>query len=264
MTDILLPGKRLQSARQSLSMSEQDVARKLHLSVTVVRALESDDYERLPEPAFVKGYIRNYARLVGVPGDEVANLYQQIAAEEQQAPLASTSPSLESAKEKPVWIYAAAVVVIIALIWLVMQDKQEPAAELTPSESVEAVPTEEVPEATIDALEEDSAVLAEPQAEAMAEPAETAPAEADEPSPPALSRLSMRFLEACWLRVVDANGEEIYSGQKPADSKFYIQGEAPFRITLGNAAAVAEIDVNGVTVPVPVSTPGRVVTVRTP
>ena len=84
------------------------------------------------------------------------------------------------------------------------------------------------------------------------------------PPEPVLDRLSMSFADACWVRVVDANGDEVYSGQRAAGASLAIQGQGPFRITLGNAAAVSEININGTVMPVPVSTPGRVVTVRTP
>lgn len=264
MSEALLPGKRLQSARKSQSMSEQDVARKLHLSVTVVKALESDDYERLPEPAFVKGYIRNYARLVGLPADEVANLYQQIAAE-QQTPVQQASPTGESQATRSVWMYAVVAVVVAVLVWAALAWSPE-SSVMTSAADAEAT-SAAIDDLQLDQIEQSSASdIAMPidaEAEAEVEPEMAAP-EVEEPSPPALDRLSMVFSETCWLRVVDAKGEEIYSGQKPSESRFLIQGEGPFRITLGNAAAVSEIDVNGTRVPVPVATPGRVVTVRTP
>lgn len=257
-----LPGKRLQNARQSMSLSEQDVARRLHLSVSVIKALEGDDYERLPEPAFVKGYIRNYARLVGVPADEVANLYQQIAAEEQQAPLPVKALQEESVGGKPVWLYGLAALVAVALIWSFVERSSD-----TPDDAAAPVVEESLPapsdlDSALDAdvITEDALVdmpVEEVVPEPEPEPELAAPAVAQD-------KLSMRFVEACWLRVVDANGNEIYSGQKPAESVFSLEGEGPFRITLGNAAAVSEINVNGNVVPVPASTPGRVVTVRTP
>jgi len=72
----VLPGRRLQAAREKLGWNEADVARKLHMSVSFVRAIEADDYERLPEATFIKGYMRNYARLLEIPADEVANLFE--------------------------------------------------------------------------------------------------------------------------------------------------------------------------------------------
>lgn len=59
-------GKRLASARAEMNLSAQDVAAQLNLSARVIDALESDDYSSLPGATFVRGYLRSYAKLVGV------------------------------------------------------------------------------------------------------------------------------------------------------------------------------------------------------
>ena len=58
------PGEQLRKARVGYGWSLQDVAANLNLDVDVVRALESGDYAGLPEPAFIRGYLRAYARLM--------------------------------------------------------------------------------------------------------------------------------------------------------------------------------------------------------
>ncbi|MCZ7597367.1 MAG: helix-turn-helix domain-containing protein [Gammaproteobacteria bacterium] len=63
------PGMILAAARDELKWSIEDVAANLNLRVSVIEALERDDYGDLPGPTFVRGYIRAYARLLGI--DEV-------------------------------------------------------------------------------------------------------------------------------------------------------------------------------------------------
>ena len=58
------PGEQLRKARVGYSWSLHDVAANLNLDIDVVRALESGDYAGLPEPAFIRGYLRAYARLM--------------------------------------------------------------------------------------------------------------------------------------------------------------------------------------------------------
>jgi len=65
------PGARLAEARAALKLSAADVARQLKLSVAQVEALESGQFDRLPGPVFVRGFIRNYARLVKLDPDEL-------------------------------------------------------------------------------------------------------------------------------------------------------------------------------------------------
>ena len=58
------PGERLARARQAQGLSTGDVARRLKLSVWQIEALESGNYAPLPGAIFVRGFIRNYARLL--------------------------------------------------------------------------------------------------------------------------------------------------------------------------------------------------------
>lgn len=61
------PGKRLKTAREARGMGVAQAAEQLHLSRAMVNALEAEDYDRLPARVFVRGYYKNYARLVEVP-----------------------------------------------------------------------------------------------------------------------------------------------------------------------------------------------------
>lgn len=79
-------GKRLRIARQARGMSQNDVALRLHLSRSMIQALESDDYGGLPGPVFVRGYIRNYARLLGLDDSAVLSSFNQGQSEQPQRP----------------------------------------------------------------------------------------------------------------------------------------------------------------------------------
>lgn len=57
-------GRVLVEARERLGLSIPDVARQLRLSTRQVEALEADDYSSLPGKTFLRGFIRNYAKLL--------------------------------------------------------------------------------------------------------------------------------------------------------------------------------------------------------
>ena len=69
------PGTVLRAARESAGLSIQQVADKLHLLQSIVSSLEKDCYDRIRGETFVKGYMRNYARLLGISDDDVVNRY---------------------------------------------------------------------------------------------------------------------------------------------------------------------------------------------
>lgn len=73
LSSMASPGMILSAAREELKWDVADVAANLNLRVSVIQALESDDYSDLPGPTFVRGYLRAYARLLGVDEAEVVD-----------------------------------------------------------------------------------------------------------------------------------------------------------------------------------------------
>jgi cytoskeleton protein RodZ len=72
-------GRRLANAREARKFTIEKVADSLHLDVRMVEALERDDRAVLPSPIFVKGYLRGYASLVGLPAEELVSEYTALA-----------------------------------------------------------------------------------------------------------------------------------------------------------------------------------------
>ncbi|MGL4600555.1 MAG: cytoskeleton protein RodZ [Plesiomonas sp.] len=67
----LTPGQRLRQAREQLGYSQAQVAERLCLKHSVVRALEDDNLTSDLAPTFIRGYVRSYARLVNLPEQEM-------------------------------------------------------------------------------------------------------------------------------------------------------------------------------------------------
>src|SRR5918996_427226 len=65
-SESLSAGALLAAAREELNLSVSEVARHLKLSPAQVEALEEGAYERLPGRVFVRGFLRNYAKLLGL------------------------------------------------------------------------------------------------------------------------------------------------------------------------------------------------------
>ena len=70
------PGLMLKQARKRAGLSVDAVAEKLHLLRSVINSIEEDSYERIRGETFVRGYMRNYARLVKVPPEQVLKCYE--------------------------------------------------------------------------------------------------------------------------------------------------------------------------------------------
>ena len=75
--DRLSIGARLAAARKACELDKRVVASELHLDLATIDAIENDDAVALPAAIFVKGYLRNYARLVGLPEEEIVRDYAE-------------------------------------------------------------------------------------------------------------------------------------------------------------------------------------------
>ena len=67
-------GLLLRVAREKAGVSLGDVASRLRMGIKQVRALEQDDYAALPTGTFLRGFVRNFAKEVGVVPDVALRL----------------------------------------------------------------------------------------------------------------------------------------------------------------------------------------------
>lgn len=72
------PGKLLREGREAKGMSEQEVATNLNLRVTLVKEIEQDKFDSRTASTFTRGYLKTYAKLVGVSEERVVAGYDQL------------------------------------------------------------------------------------------------------------------------------------------------------------------------------------------
>jgi len=195
------PGERLQAARIQQGLSLDDVADRMHLSLSILKAIEDNNFEEITAPIFVKGYLRAYARIVSLNEDEMILQYLDFYSEEDP-PISSTSnilPELSVGDARIKWTTYLVILVIGVLLvawwWNREQNSEGPIsldsqsteqrssadADVIDSE-IEAVSEDATATITVDEVESSQMESAEP---AAIEPAETAEPAAFEPAEPA-------------------------------------------------------------------------------
>lgn len=250
----------LAAARNAAGMTLADAARHLKLSPWQVEALESGNYARLPGPVFVRGFIRNYARLLKIDAAPLlAEIASQAAAAEvvEQAETASEAipfPGQQSFKWRP---YALAAVAIIALLvgYEFFGDDAPPenvdthAVELpapkivaeTVVPTVPAAPAETAPPVTAapvtpPAVPAAPAARAEPPAQPAAAPVVAAPAVIERG--PNDQTVRMMFTRESWVEVRDGRGRVVFSQLNAAGTSQAVSAAPPLRLVVGNASGV--------------------------
>jgi cytoskeleton protein RodZ len=265
------PGAQLMAERRAQGLSLGDVARQLKLSVRQVEALERDEYGAFPGPVFVRGFLRNYAKLLQL---EPEALVAQAAigaapatASVPATPVPLQEPRAERRSRFGFGTLALAVVLVILAIAVVYDARNKPAtvslapppapgvaqapapqhADSPPPASPDAgappAPSPAVPEATTDAgsttdarASGDSRAAATAPAGALG--AATAPAAASVQRPGSTAEVRLTFDDESWVEIKDATGTVIFSRLSSAGSEQALSGEPPLELVIGNAQSV--------------------------
>ncbi|MBF0470512.1 MAG: helix-turn-helix domain-containing protein [Gammaproteobacteria bacterium] len=276
-------GRRLKESRQRAGRSLEDVASELRLTVEQVSALEEAQPEKLPPGPFIRGYIRNYARIFDLHELSSAQLHLELpsSAEGGRQRLSRRGGS-KSGRNMVGMLLLLLVVIALSLagVWWLNQPLEkerdvaaesrgtepgrsatdapvrglsaDPLAENSaPLKRGEEIPLEESAESEdLDTLTpEEMAVEAELDAAAerafeVAEESAQKEADAAHQLASAEGQLDLTFDSASWIKVTDANGERLSFGLKKEGQEISLQGKPPFTVLLGYAPGV-EVVYNG-------------------
>ena len=124
-------GLRLQKSRMEKKLSQVQVAEKLFLTTQIIECLDDGAFERIPKKAFIRGYIRAYARVVGLEGSELVAAYDaEVGRDDGQEGEATILMSAEdpSIAKNPIFRAGAmgitVLVIVVLLVWMVMSGGQ--------------------------------------------------------------------------------------------------------------------------------------------
>jgi len=111
------PGDILQAARIEQGISIDDIARQMNLNARILKSIEDDDYSDVQSPIFIRGYLRTYARLVGVDEDNTIKTFSEFYQKDDPA-IKSTSNTIPEISSNDFRVKWMTYVVIIGLLGL--------------------------------------------------------------------------------------------------------------------------------------------------
>ena len=109
-------GEILRELRDKKNLSIQDVASQLRLDPQIIEALEKDDYGSFPADTYIRGYLRNYAKLIGIDGDEIISVYESEAPEPPEIIPDVKHSTQVSSSDKPVKAFTYLITFILVLL----------------------------------------------------------------------------------------------------------------------------------------------------
>ncbi len=127
-------GQYLRSAREARGMDLHNAAQQTRIKINYLKALEEEDFSRLPGEVFVKGFLKNYGKFLRLDESEVMNKYlelkppQPIAAPgADQEPATSLNEPAAARKTpiEPLLWGAGILIALVALIFTAMPVRHE-------------------------------------------------------------------------------------------------------------------------------------------
>lgn len=135
-SDRLIPGAIFPRARREKGLSSAEVEQQLGLTPWALKALESNEYDKLPAPIYVRGYIRRYCKLLDIASEELLASYETYLLETGPTAKPFDMPP-EKAPSQMKWLVSVVLVmVLIALVW-VLQRSTDVEQATTSAESFE-------------------------------------------------------------------------------------------------------------------------------
>ena len=263
----------LRKAREEASYSTAFVADQVHLSEQVIEALEANEFDQLPGPVFVRGYIRGYAKILNI---DPQPLIEQIDGGPAPAPENSQVGQpikIKTSRLDPIVVWGAATVLVVAIglifTWWMQESKEDPVQLAEVVEQVEIEEAATPPESDVEAttpvdhqvsLGDVSPGNSTAESVQVSEVNEVPATDDSLAAPEAVQQqivevpatggdigqtsLKVIFNEESWAEIFDARKRRLLHGLIKPGATRVISGQPPFSVFLGNSPGV-EFEING-------------------
>jgi cytoskeletal protein RodZ len=224
-------GEWLRRQREMREISLRDIADRTKISLRYLEAMETNRFDLLPAPVFAKGFLREYARYVGLSPDEVVNHYLSAFPQPEEPndeahgrPRAGRPPVRPSVGGRT-WSYGL-VLTVAGLVLLALVALAAWLADRRPSNP---------------AVGAGGPAIAAP-------PLPTQPPAAPVPdSPRSPLEVNLDFARECWVEAL-IDSRNTLSELRVQGESLQLEAERTVVLTLGDGGAV-EIHVNGYPLP---------------
>jgi|TARA_R100001369_G_scaffold92393_2_gene137207 cytoskeleton protein RodZ len=235
------PGEILRRTRRERGLSIEDVTGGMGITKATLNALENDDFDRLPSPLFVKGYVKTYCALLGLPDqDLLVNLEQSMSdlGIHQREPAIKFPPAPNRIGRflKNVLPMAAVTILIVIALLLVIQVADRVKLPFFDS----GKPLLGSARSTVLSMKPAMASMMDQEVKESGDTLD----KQDNPQ-----TMTLNVTQQSWVEVFDASGDLLLADLQPPGTRLEVTGDAPFKVNLGYAQGV-EIHYGGKVVPV--------------
>jgi len=244
-------GRMLREARECLGLSVADVADQIKFAPRQIEALESDDFQRLPEMPFVRGFVRSYAKILHLDAQMLLAALPQaetVSTRFEPASVDVPFPVAHSAQRQNMILLGVALLLAVLVVAFAVWHLTTPQ---TPAEKTRIEMPVSLPPETLNIPAQVVSEVAEaaPAASAVMPALETAlstvsrvvPQTQPRKLPGASSQtavLRLAFDGESWVEIKDKDDNILSSQINLQGSELRLDGGAPFSLVIGHAASV--------------------------
>ena len=261
-------GAYLRDTRLTNRINLETVAAETKIRVGLLDAIEKEAHDRLPPPAYVRGMIRTYAKVIGADPQEAIRRYDNHCRFDDQVCVATLDPPAYGRLRRWPWLLAflvLAIAVVAGVAYLLNRPDSTPAprpeaARMQPAPQPEteeqtdaAQPSATVSESEISGRQPSPAASDQSDSDTAPEAAETAVHDS--------YLLNITVSEKTYLKVLIDDQEPMEYTLNPGD-RLDLEATRSINMLIGNAGGV-QLSLNGKPYPVPGKS-GQVVNVVNP
>ncbi|SPF50767.1 Transcriptional regulator, XRE family [Candidatus Desulfosporosinus infrequens] len=226
-------GQVLRAAREKKEWSYMETEETTKIRVRYIQALEEEEYGILPGTTYIKGYLRTYAKQLGLNPEEIMGLYNSSIFPEDK-PVLESPPRLVKVRSlgvRPVILGSMAILVVVLVITIA--SLYQPGKKIASSPySPPALPSAPITEA----------VKQVPSPQVVPNSENVAAATQDGLT------AQLVFIQPCWIEV-SVDGQSPFQGTFTAGTNKEVKGTSKIELlTLGNAGGLT-VTLNGKTLP---------------
>ncbi|PKY10095.1 helix-turn-helix domain-containing protein [Acidithiobacillus marinus] len=239
----------LRSAREARGWTLRQAAAQLHITEIQVQGLEEGNYSVLPGATFARGFLKNYARILGLDPEPLLRSYDASNASSALSPTRQLlpdgeSPLLDYSKRTLLISFLIVVAVVVAVWWFWGRSGSAvmPSSVTAPPEKshhrISKPVTLTTPALTVASGRSVTADLQSGAAAAIRIP--SAPTQSVDAAHDVMNTgIAFQFSANCWVQVKDAEGKTLLAVLgRPGDLFNVHSGKPPYQVLLGNARGV--------------------------
>jgi cytoskeleton protein RodZ len=234
-------GHQLREHREAKGITLEQIGKASNISLSHLHALEEGHYHLLPGPTFTIGFLRQYARCVGLDPDDVIRLYRWASQKEGGPSRERSVEKLGRARRRSIWILAGGVLLLF-LLWMALHPGRERPGERVrtirmPRTSVEEIEKDRLRE-ELGLLEDASRKRVSPQGGAEGLDS-AAPGRGEEPAAAQLAPVEviLQALEKTWVHIVVDQEPGYQQNLEPGD-RHACRARERVQLKIGNGSGV--------------------------